>query len=117
MGRNRKRRGARIQPQHPAFFETPCCSGSALLCEVSYSGARLEVSDAQPVLGDPARIYVWPANHPEPFELTGTVVGLRDNGFAVEYEEAGQEICQWIDALEAGQNIATPSAPERSGES
>jgi hypothetical protein len=88
-----------------------------MLREASYSGARLEVSDARPVLGELARIYVWPASHPEPFELTGTVVGLRDDGFAVEYAEAGQEICQWIDALETAQSIATPSAPERSQES
>lgn len=114
MARSRRRRGARIRPQHPAFFETPGHSGSALLAEVSYSGARLEVTGARPAPGDPARIYVWPANQREPFELSGIVVGVREDGFAVEYEQAGQEICQWIDTLEAAEGIPTPSAPERS---
>ncbi len=59
------------------------------------------------MLGKPVRIYVWPTNHAEPFELAGHVVGLRDDGFAVEY---GQAIRQWIDALQTAE-----AAGERSG--
>jgi hypothetical protein len=37
------------------------------------------------------------------------VVGQRKDGFALEFAEAGQELCQWIDALQAA--LATPAMP------
>ena len=104
----RRRRGARTRLEHRAFFESSEHQGSATLTEVSYSGARLQVDRTGPALGESVRIYVWPANHPEPFELAGHVVGLRDDGFTVEYQEPGQAICQWIDSLQAAG--ATPPA-------
>jgi hypothetical protein len=115
MARSQRRRGARIRPLHPVFFESTGHQGSATLAEVSYSGARLQVEQLGPLLGEPVRIYVWPTNHAEPFELVGHVVGLRDDGFAVEYEKPGQAICQWIDALQTAEAAPPPPAGERSG--
>jgi len=90
-----------MQPMHPVFFESDKTKGAAILTEVSYSGARLQLQTELPARGDSVRIYVWPPNHAEPFELMGHVVSLYDDAFGIEYEEPGQEICQWIDALEA----------------
>ena len=115
MARSRRRRGARLRPQHPVFFESPQHRGTATLCEVSYSGARLEVEGPGPRVGEPIRIYVWPSNHAEPFELAGRVVGLREDGFAVEYDEPGQAICQWIDALTTAESAAPARAAGPAG--
>lgn len=100
-----------MHPRSPVFFESAGQRGSGLLAEVSYSGARLELAGAHPANGETVLLYVWPPSQAEPFELVGRVVGSRDDGFAVEYEEVGQEICQWIDALES----AEPAVPETSG--
>ena len=115
MAHSERRRGARIRQLHPAFFESPDHQGSATLAEVSYSGARLQVEQVGLVVREPVRIYVWPTNHAEPFELAGHVVGLLDDGFAVEYEEPGQAICQCIDALQTPGAPPPPSAAKRSG--
>jgi hypothetical protein len=99
-----------MRTRHPAFFESAHHKGPAILCEVSYSGARLEVAGARPSVGEPATVYVWPAGQAEPVELAGRVVGQRGNGFALEFAEAGQELCQWIDALQAA--LAGAPAPD-----
>ena len=115
MDRPKRRRGARMHPCHPVFFESSKHRGSATLSEVSYSGAWLEVEQAGAVVGEPIRIYVWPTNHAEPFELAAQIVGVREDGFAVEYEEPGQAICQWIDALETAESSLPRKPAKRSG--
>jgi PilZ domain len=105
-----------MRVRHPAFFEAPGCRGSALLCEISYSGARLEADEPLPPLRATVRVYVWPERQDEPFELVGTVVGRRPDGFAVEYDEVGQQTCQWIDLLQASADAASAeTAPAREG--
>ncbi len=112
---SRRRRGARTRLAHRAFFESGKHQGSATLVDVSYSGARLQLEQEGPPVGESVRLYVWPPNQPEPFELIGHVVGLRDDGFTVEFEEPGQAICQWIDALQTAEAAPPPPAGERSG--
>lgn len=113
MNRTRRRRGARVRVRHPAFFETPECKGSAVVREISYSGARLEADAPLPPVRATVRLYVWPAGQAEPFELVGAVVGQREDGFAVEYEEVGQHTCQMIDLLHAA---AAPDDAVEEGE-
>jgi hypothetical protein len=98
---------------HPAFFESAHHKGAATLCEVSYSGARLELTGERPSVGESVHVYVWPANQTEPVELAGRVVGQRQDGFALEFEQAGQELCQWIDALQAALAATQALAPRR----
>ncbi len=112
-GRSRKRRGARKPTRYPAFFEAARHRGPATLCEISYSGARLEAEKGTVEVGEPVRVYLWPANRPEPFELAGHVVGLRPEGFAIEFDDAGQEVCHWIDWLHAA--LAATAAGETPG--
>jgi len=112
MARSRKRRGMRIPIRHPVFFETLDHRGAGTLIEVSYSGARVAVDGVRLVRGEKVRLYVWPPRQEEPFELAGTVANVRSDGFAIEYERAGQEICQWIDALQVavgGEPAAEPT--------
>jgi hypothetical protein len=99
-----------MRTHHPAFFESSHHKGPATLCEVSYSGARLEVAGELPAIGEPVQVYVWPANQAEPVELAGRVVGQRKDGFALEFAETGQELCQWIDALQAALAAGAPPA-------
>lgn len=101
MNRTRRRRGARVRVRHPAFFETPGYKGTAVVREISYSGARLEADEPLPALRATVQLYIWPAGQAEPFVLVGAVVGRREDGFAVEYEEVGQHTCQMIDLLHA----------------
>lgn len=89
----------RIPVRYPVFFETPDQKGDGTLREVSYSGARVEVGDLRLTRGERVRLYVWPRRQSEPFELAGSVASVHGDGFAVEFEGVGQEICQWIDAL------------------
>ncbi len=107
---SRRRRGARARLTHRAFFESGKHQGSATLVVISYSGARLQVEQEAPPVGEAVRLYVWPPNQPEPFELVGHVVGLRDDGFTVEFEEPGQAVCQWIDALQISEAPPPASA-------
>lgn len=100
MPRTRRRRGARMRVRHTAFFEAEDCKGTATLCEISYSGARF-LSVAIPPEGASVHLYIWPLGQAEPLELLGTVVGQRQDGFAVEYENAGQQTCQSVDILRA----------------
>jgi hypothetical protein len=102
-----------MRTQHPAFFEAAHHRGAAILCEVSYSGARLAVTGARPAVGEQVSVYVWPANQEEPVPLAGRVVGHRKDGFALEFEEVGQELCQWIDALQAALASTAPAAGRR----
>jgi len=104
-----------MRTRHPAFFESAHHKGAAILCEVSYSGARVETQGARPSVGESVCVYVWPANQAEPVELSGRVVGQRQDGFAVEFEEAGQELCQWIDALQAALAAAQTAEPRAAG--
>jgi hypothetical protein len=84
--------------------------------DVSYSGARVEARGAQLSRGDRVLLYLWPERQAEPFELAGTVAHVRDDGFAVEYERAGQELCQWIDALPEPPGEAADGELSRAGE-
>jgi hypothetical protein len=99
-----------MRTHHPAFFESAHHKGPATLCEVSYSGARLQVAGARPAVGEQVCVYVWPSNQAEPVELPGRVVGQRKDGFAIEFAETGQELCQWIDALQA--SLARSAPPD-----
>ena len=118
--RSRQRRGARARLRHPVFFETlEGARGSGMLVELSYSGSLLEAAEPRPAPGDLVRLYVWPEGQAEPFELSGTVVGRREQGFALAHQNPGQALCQWVDALqaaaggeaEASAEAAEPAAP------
>jgi hypothetical protein len=106
-----KRRGRRIKTRFESFYETDRQEGSAVLSEISYSGALLQETSFQPELGSRVSVYVWLPNQKEPFELLGQVVRFFGSGFAVEYDEPGQDICNMVDAAAA---VVTAGDNERS---
>jgi hypothetical protein len=93
-----KRRGTRIKTRFKSLYATEDQEGSAILAEISYSGARLEGIEFQPSPGARICVYVWLPRHAEPFELVGKIVRQTDDGFAIEYEKPGQDICHMVDA-------------------
>jgi hypothetical protein len=93
-----RRRGTRIKTRFKSLYSAGDLEGSAVLAEISYSGARLEGTEYQPSLGTRVCVYVWLPRQAEPFELAGKVVSQRDDGFAIEYEKPGQDICHMVDA-------------------
>lgn len=109
MARSRKRRGQRIKTRLKALFCTEDQSGDAMLAEISYSGARLEGTSLQPPRGRSVCLYVWLENQEEPFELIGRVAGHRHDGFAIEYEKPGQDVCQMVDLAAAAVDVEEPT--------
>jgi hypothetical protein len=93
-----KRRGTRIKTRFKSLYSTDDQEGSAILGEISYSGARLEGVEFQPSVGARVCVYVWLPRQAEPFELVGKVVREAEDGFAIEYEKPGQDICHMVDA-------------------
>lgn len=95
------RRGKRIKTRFKSLYASGRQEGSAVLAEISYSGALLQETAFQPEPGSRVSVYVWLPNQKEPFELIGQVVRHFGSGFAVEYEEPGQDICHMVDAAAA----------------
>jgi hypothetical protein len=122
MRRSEKRRGTRVQTRFKTLYsageEEGGPGGPGILAEISYSGARLTNTGAQPERGTRVCIYVWLPNQPEPFELAGHVVRHTPDGFAIEYEKPGQDTCHLVDAaaaLVADENTERDRSPENGG--
>jgi hypothetical protein len=98
MSTSGKRRGTRVKTRFKSLYSTDDREGSAILAEISYSGARLEGVEFQTPVGARVCVYVWLPRQAEPFELVGKVVRQTDDGFAIEYEKPGQDICHMVDA-------------------
>ena len=87
-----QRRDSRVRAQ----FETLSSSGTAVLQDISYSGAQLSETSKLPEIGSEITLYVFlqPIN---PIELVGTVVRHTENGFAIEYKDVDPEIRRLVD--------------------
>ncbi len=93
-----KRRGARINTHFETLYSHEAGGASAVLAELSPSGALLRCSEPWPQVGWPVSLYVWLPNQAEPSEITGNVVRHTGDGFAVEFEKPGQETCDLVEA-------------------
>ncbi len=72
--------------------------GVAMLADISYTGARLHRTDLTPRLGAFIRIQIFlPSRSGVYFEVEGQVVRHSKNGFAIEYDWPGPEICRLVD--------------------
>ena len=121
MQRSEKRRGTRIQTRFKTLYSAGEGDGGpggpSLLAEISYSGARLMNTGGRPERGTRVCVYVWLPNQPEPFELAGHVVRHTPDGFAIEYEKPGQDICHLVDAaavIVAEEDAERDRSPDRS---
>jgi len=118
MSGSDRRHGQRIKTRFKSLYSAIDQEGSAVLAEISYSGARLEGAEFQPSLGARVCVYLWLPRHAEPFELAGKVVRQMDDGFAIEYEKPGQDICHMVDAAgllvdEVGEVPVQPAPPSQ----
>ncbi len=87
-----RRRDARIRTQ----FETLSASGTAVLTDISYSGALLGETSVLPDVGSEITIYVF-LQPVDPIELTGNVVRHTENGFAIEYKDVNADVRRLVD--------------------
>lgn len=87
-----KRQDSRVRTQ----FETLGNAGTAILQDISYSGAQLGETSKLPEIGSEITLYVFlqPIN---PIELVGTVVRHTENGFAIEYKDVNPEVRRLVD--------------------
>ena len=102
-----KRRGIRVATRFEALStqSDPCDSsapvdkqGVAMLADISYTGARLNRTALSPELGAFVKVQIFLPSHTGVyFELEGQVVRRTQNGFAIEYDWPGQEICRLVD--------------------
>jgi hypothetical protein len=95
-----KRRSPRFRTRFDALISVGREEGSGALVEISYAGARLEQTSLQPPIGTRITLFVFVAPV-APFELTGHVIRLTENGFAITYELFDPEIQHLVDDVSA----------------
>jgi hypothetical protein len=101
------RRSPRFHTRFEALISAGREEGAGVLGEISYSGARLDDTSLRPPVGSRITLYVF-VQPVAPFELTGQVARLTDNGFAVTYELFDPEIRRLVDDVSA--LVVDPSA-------
>jgi hypothetical protein len=97
-----KRRDPRFCTSLNAHYSAGPEEGIGVLANVSYSGALIEGSSVQPIVGSRVRVYVFPEPvdpiaPASPYELVGRVVRHSASGFAIEYEERDPEVRALVD--------------------
>jgi hypothetical protein len=104
-----QRRCARYATALNAHYSAGPEDGIGVLANISYSGALIEGSSVQPIVGSKVRIYVFtepadPIAPASPYELLGRVVRHSSSGFAIEYEDADPEVRQLVDEASSFEN-------------
>jgi hypothetical protein len=104
-----KRRDARFDVALNAHYSTGPEEGIGVLSNISYSGALIEGSSVQPIVGTKVRVYVFvepadPLAPASPYELVGRVVRHSSSGFAIEYEDPDPEVRELVDDAATPQN-------------
>ena len=96
-------RAKRIPIRLDTYYAYGWVEGAGVVANISYSGALIEGTPAQPDIGTPIVLHVClhppSAFHvPNPFELVGHVARHSPCGFAVKYDSASnQAICRMVD--------------------
>ena len=87
-----QRRGVRIKTR----FETLHDSGTAILMDISYTGAIFEDTTTVPAIGSEITLYVF-LQPVSPVEVTGRVVRHFRDGFAIECKDLSPEVRRLVD--------------------
>lgn len=94
----------RAHPRFATRFDALCSAGeregSGTLVNISRSGARLDGSSHVPELGSKVRLYVF-IQPVSPFELSGEVVRVDEEGFAIRYSNLDAEVGRLVDDVAA----------------
>jgi hypothetical protein len=104
MDSNRRGHG-RITTRFEVLYSDGRMEGAGVLVDISHSGALFGGTSLTPELGKTVRAYVFvqPVN---PVELTGEVVRLTEDGFAIHYELTDPEVKRLVD--DAAAVVAQP---------
>ncbi|HME70161.1 MAG TPA: PilZ domain-containing protein [Myxococcota bacterium] len=111
-----RRRNSRIRTHFETTYSTERQEGSAILANISYSGALLTQASLQPRLGSQVRVYVL-LNEDFPFVIVGKVVRHVEGGFAIEYADLSPEVRRLVDDAVAMIGNALHVPPGRRPES
>lgn len=101
-----QRRDPRFKTRFDALYSLGREEGSAVLVDLSYTGARLESASIRPKPGTKVRLYVF-VQPVQPFELMGHVVRRTDDGFAMALDVCDSEIRRLVD--DVGAIVAPPA--------
>lgn len=93
-----RRRHARFQTRFEVFCSSGREEGEGQLRDLSYSGAQICGATLRPALGSKIALFVLVDPSP-PFEVTGTVVRRLDDGFAIEFLDFSDEICNLVEEV------------------
>lgn len=111
-----RRRNFRIRTHFEATYSTERQEGSAILANISYSGALLTQASLQPRLESQVRVYVL-LNEDFPFVIVGRVVRHVEDGFAIEYADLSPEVRRLVDYAAAMVENALHVPPGRQPQS
>jgi hypothetical protein len=89
-----------VPTQFESLYSAGRAEGTGTLADISYSGAMIEGASMKPEIGKPLRVYIF-VQPVAPFELVGTVVRHTEDGFAIEYPDASDEIRRFVDDASA----------------
>ena len=107
-----RRRNFRIRTHFETTYSTDRQEGSAILANISYSGALLTQASLQPRLESQVRIYVL-LNEDFPFVIVGQVVRHVGDGFAIESADLSPEVRRLVDYAAAMVGNALQVPPRR----
>jgi hypothetical protein len=94
------RKTPRFRTRFDALFSSGPSEGSAVLSNLSYSGASLENVTMWPDVGTEVRLYVF-IQPVAPFEIVGRVVRKTETGFAIAHEIDDPELRNLVDDVAA----------------
>jgi hypothetical protein len=90
-------RANRVPIRLDTYYAYGWVEGAGVVANISYSGALIEGTPAQPEIGTPIVLHV--CLHPpsafqvsSPFELVGHVVRHCASGFAIKYDESANQL-------------------------
>lgn len=107
-----RRRNFRIRTHFETTYSTDRQEGSAILANISYSGALLIHASVQPRVGSQVRVYVL-LTEDSPFVIVGKVVRHVEGGFAIEYADLSPEVRRLVDDAVAMLGNALHVSPGR----
>lgn len=95
-----RRRSPRFKARFDALYSSGKAEGAGSLVEISYCGARLEGASLLPEEGTKVTLYVF-IQPVAPFEVSGWVSRVTEEGFALDYDLFDPEVQRLVDDVAA----------------
>ena len=98
--RDHSRNSPRVKVEFGTLYSEKRVDGSAVLVDISYSGAHFKEATVKPKIGATVQAYIF-LSPGQPIELVGEVVRHEDDGFAVVHDMMDEEMRNLVDDLQA----------------